>query len=635
MSYIFRPPVSKKELNIYLETYTGVKFSENIVDPESTYSQLDAIWEVYETMLTNKKGPKNFVAVVSRNGCKTLMGSILAFLSLVIFRRNVVIMSATKAQSEAMINYMDQHFRKSKEISKYCKTDNRTSKEVMDLPPNTYTKTINYAKCVVVAATMKGANSQRASLLLLDELDLVDPKIIAEVSGVLDPTRDEHSFQPVTVALSSRKAAKGPIQTAIDKSSEQPELWNLLKWSVTDLLEPCAYKEENNKEEGKPALISQEDLSIKYDTTLEDISEIERENWKQRTYYSKCKECKNGRGFLMCQGLTMNAIDNDSKARRSLDFLLNVATAVDDVSVLVAQYLNWKPENKGAVFRSFNHIKHTGTLEQIYRWAMSLHDGLKVPKDVNWYFLANTLQKNGFYLVAGIDYGYLPDPATLVILAHNPDNRKTVVLKTMYRNEFSNQDWSNFCIAYCKKHGLKIDLFAPDHADGAAKSYFSRHGLPVTPKKPAKIITGVSQIRGLLLHPVTQTVSFKILHHDDKDYTRYIKEISTWLHAQNSITKEWDQEKFEKGNDHGIDATRYALDTFNKECDRGHVEIDSSPEEDMSDLKDYINDLEKTGNVTHEQQTTMLHKALEQQHGVVIDTEEDDDEGDNECFFMF
>jgi len=634
MSLIFRPPKTKRKLNIYIETFTGVKFSENKVDPESTFSQLDALWEVYETMLTNKKGPKNFVAVVSRNGCKTLMGSILAFLGLVIFRRNVVIMSATKAQSEAMINYMDQHFRKSKEISKYCKTDNRTSKEVMNLPTNSYTKTVDYAKCVVVAATPKGANSQRASLLLLDELDLVEPKIIAEVAGVLDPTRDEHSFEPITVALSSRKAAKGPIQTAINKSSTQPDLWSLLKWSVTDLLEPCPYQAEHLKETPKPALVSSETLAVQYDKKLEDISEIERENYKPRMYYSNCKTCKNGRGYLLCQGLTVNAIPKDSKARRSLDFLLGVATTVDDIGVLAAQYLNWKPENKGSVFRSFNHIKHTGNIETLYKWAMDLRDGLKPPSGLQWNTFANILQKNGFYLLAGIDFGYSPDPAALVILAHHPDNLKTVVLKSVYKNEFSNQDWSNYCISYCKSYGIKIDLFAPDHADGAATSYFSRHGLPVTRKKPPKILTGVSQIRGLLLHPITQTVNFKILQHEDKDYARYIQEISTWQHAQNKITNDFDQDRFEKGNDHALDATRYALDRFNRSGSTTEFESEVHTEED--NIRDHIAELEKKGNVTHEQQTQIIHHALEQQHGVQINDDEDEDEdGDNSCFFLF
>ena len=96
---IFQPPQTKKALHQYLVTYLNVDLSDNIVDPESETSPMESVWLVYRSMLTGE-APHSFVACATRNGGKTLIGSVLTFLGMVLFRRKVVIMAAVKFMFE-------------------------------------------------------------------------------------------------------------------------------------------------------------------------------------------------------------------------------------------------------------------------------------------------------------------------------------------------------------------------------------------------------------------------------------------------------------------------------------------------------------------------------------------------------
>jgi hypothetical protein len=77
--------------------------------------------------------------------------------------------------------------------------------------------------------------------------------------------------------------------------------------------------------------------------------------------------------------------------------------------------------------------------------------------------------------------------------------------------------------------------------------------------KPARIETGVSQLRGLLWNPVTQESHFAILDDGDANGNRKLAEAMTyWTHKRTPIG--WDFEKFEDdGNCDYIDPLRYAM----------------------------------------------------------------------------
>lgn len=629
MSLLFQPPQTKNELNQYLDTYLGgtgeLRLSDNLVDPESTTSPLEACWSIYQAMLTNK-GPKSYVACCSRNCGKTLLGSIVAMLGMIIFRRQVVVMSATKAQSEQMIAYLESHLRSSPELLQCFKSDSKMEKKLIELPPNSYTKSNRNTHCVVVAATRQGANSRRAQLLLLDEVDLVHPSIIAEVAGVIDPTRDEHRFQPITLYLSSRKAPDGPLQTAIDKTEKRPDKWKLLKWSVTDLLLPCPHKEELIKEMPKPALISNDTLEIKWDTTIEDIEESERDKWYQRTYYDKCKGCQGGYAWTFCQGLTVKSKESDSPARRDLEFVDQVFDVVSDVPVLIAQYLNWKPETRGSVFRMLDVSKHTGTVEDVYKWALNLPQDVPTPKNLTWDQLARTLKKSGWYLSVGIDYGYHPDPSVMVLAAINPTNGKTAIIHTLYRNFFGAKDFSEMVYKYLKEYSVTPSIVCPDYGtDPAARGYF--HELNTTEQKPPRIEPGVSQIRGLLLNPIRDEHFFMIVQ-DTIFFPKYLSEMMGWRHARNIATGEWIQDKYEDKNNHGPDATRYALDPF-KDI-KPQPSIVYADNNSQTNFSSKLSEMEDKGKVDQKDVVDMIHNALENKYGINSFneiSEEDEDDG--------
>lgn len=633
-SLIWSPPQSKRELDLYLRAFINVELTDNIVDFDSTTSPLEAVWIVYRAMLTNE-GDKEFIACAARNSGKTLIGSVISFLGMILFRRNIVIMSATKAQSGQMISYLDSHFRKMPDLEKHFISDSILTKELVELPKNSYTSRNGECKCVIVAATLKGANSKRGNLLILDEVDQVKQAVLDEVTGVIDPTRDEHRFDPITIALSSRKVPDGPLQERIDRSNKGNEGCKLLKWSFADVLDVCPYKKENEQYPTSTALISQEDLSIRWDTELGSINEQEQNDWLPRTQYHKCKDCHNGKIYKLCQGFSMNAIEGEqSLMRRRHSFGMQILSQIKDPAIIIAQYNNWKPETRGSVFRMFKEEVHTKTLIEAYKWAMEVPRGVMTPDITSWSQLAKILKQAGWTITVGIDYGWSPDPAVAVFIAYDTRTDRAVVLNTLYKNYSSNHEWSILVMDYAKENNVYVDIYAPDTADGAALSYFAKRGKTAV-KKPMRIENGVSQTRGLLSSTIRGTSM--IIVKDNNFYYRFISEITGWRHKKNVATGEWKTNEFEDSNNHGPDALRYGLNPFIKNDTisnkKQNVFMTGCPDKGSFAMR--IDKMSNKIGVTQEDYESIMEEVIYQQSGNHISLAKDDEEDEESgCLFL-
>jgi hypothetical protein len=96
-------------------------------------------------------------------------------------------------------------------------------------------------------------------------------------------------------------------------------------------------------------------------------------------------------------------------------------------------------------------------------------------------------------------------------------------------------------------------------ADAAAPTYFYKYQLPARDTKPARIETGVSQVRSLLWNVATQEVNFCIL--DDRLSVDMIDEFQKWTHER--TPSGYNFERYDKDHfNHSQDALRYALDPF-------------------------------------------------------------------------
>jgi len=541
----FTPCKSREELDQFIKTFLKITLPSKFVDPDSTSCLLDSIWSVYRCFLTNE-APFYHVVAVNRNGGKTLMSAILAFLSSIHFRRNTVLMGAILSQSKAGLKYFKK-FCRLPMVRKYAKSYNKQEIEFEGLPANSFTKKDD-CKVVITPATMEGANSLRSNFLILDELDLTPEEILSEVSATIDPT--ENGFLPVILALSSRKSPNGPIQKKIDDAEMNPTQTKLHKWSLADLLIRCPkVKTPHNKYSA---------LNLDTMVTMWDVNPIEVDTSIHKVYMhsTTCETCQ---AWLGCRGLSVSQNDiKSSQLMRHPDFAEIFIQAIKDPAKIGSQVCNFKPENAVIVFKSFSPLKHvTNDPNKILDFCNIRHISQKIEKVVD---LARILRANGFTIHIGGDYGNFPDPAVYSIVAYNMKTDTCIILGSKFRNGYDNISWSRVMVKENKK--FNPALYCPDHADSNAKSYFKKQQAPCYPKKPSKIETGVSFLRMLLFAPDTQEQKIMFFKSNDyPDMELMFEEFKNYKHKVTPLGEVDGKTYVDKFN-HSLDSLRYALHPF-------------------------------------------------------------------------
>jgi len=504
----------------------------------------------------------------------TLCSAILHFYGMLHFRRDCCQLAATKTQSQACIKYLDK-FLMIPEVVDYADINNKEEKILNNLPPNSFTDKKD-CKIVVMVATLKGTNSARGSLMISDEIDLLDPDIMSEAANVADPTMKE-GFDPVSVYLSSRKFSGGPLQSLID-DAENPEVKGirLHKWSLGDFMQKCPTALHQPEKPKIPALIHRDTLEIIWGEAAAELEN--KSNYIEVLAYHGCRTCG---AFVACQARATKQTGT-SPSLRTANFVAGRLRDVKDTKKIISQILNWKPESSGLVFPMFSPHLHVKESKAAYRWITRGEDfnPMNLTEEAYEKCLASenpddkklvtpskrdlykVLKERGWKIHWGIDWGYT-DPAALVIVAYSRKEQRAFVLHSELKTGYSNQDWALYCVNTYGK-AFAPDLICPDMADAAAPTYFAKHYLPTRDVKPARIETGVSQVRSLLWNVATQEVNFCIL--DDRLSVDMIEEFQKWTHERTQTG--YNFEKYDKDHfNHAQDSLRYGLDPFVSESE--------------------------------------------------------------------
>lgn len=575
--YLFNICESKEELQAFIKAFLKVDVPNYTVDPISNSNPMQFIWEVYRTMATNK-GPKSHVVAASRNSMKTLNSAIVHFLGMVHFRRNSVHMAAIKQQSRKCIKYLKK-FLKIPELAEYFETNTTFEFGLNNLPPTSYTDKID-AEIVVIAGTMDGSNSQRGNLCIFDELDLVDKEILAEAAMIGDP--DVNQFDPIYISLSSRKTNSGPIQDKIDQAEkeENKEFIRLHKWNVVDFLKHCP--ESTHGPHNQEVYISDATLQVIWKQEGQEVDQSVKDNFRQILAYEGCKTCP---VFIVCQAKAPNQ-KSTSKGLRTISYVGDLLRETNSVPKIKAQLLNQEPESEGLVFGLISKDVHLvkplilfkkmfGVDWEIYAVVNKIDR--KTPSKIDIYRAA---EKFKWKCHIGVDWGY-KDPAVSATVLYHPNTKMTVILDVKHSSveqKYANNQWAKYIIDNVANKFVP-DLICPDMADAGSATYFTPDGFQVYPKKPARIETGISQVRSLIWDPTTQQANFFIADYDDEstwafDCMRKYKHPSTPSGGFN-------MEKFDDPeHDHFPDAVRYALEPFRARSEASIISRQEKPATD-------------------------------------------------------
>ncbi len=522
LKLLFEPCETEEELRNHLKAFLKIELPDCIVDEDSTISPFGFLWQVYHSMFTNE-GPMSHVVAASRNSAKTLNSAILHFYALIHARRDILHVAATYDQSVSCINYLNK-FLKIPELASFSSTDNARLKSLSNLPPNSFTNRTEAVMRIAIA-NLKGSNSQRCSLLILDELDLVPMQIVSEVMGTTNPTPE--GFEPITICLSSRKTNDGAVQLMMNDAANPENGIKLHKWSIADWMKKCP--EETHKPElpRKKALLNLDTLQVIWDETHQAAINLEMQTqYKEINAYAGCETCP---AFVACQARAPKQTSN-SKMLRTIRFVGNTLRRVRDAGIIISQYLNLKPETTGIIFKTFSRSKHLKDSIEFYKYVTGRAFNPQNLSDEEYKTCLNSkkyidrqritpskediyyaLRISGWEISYGIDFGYSPAPAVCVVGAYHRRKQKACVFHVEYANGYDNRAWAEY-VATNIWPKFPGEFVAPDLEDPASPSYLSKYKIPCINTKPHRIETGVSQLRGFLWNVAAQESQFAILN---------------------------------------------------------------------------------------------------------------------------
>lgn len=579
LEWLMEPCQSPEELDEFIAHFFKIRFPWHYIDPLSTSSPLLCVWSIYNVLLTGIGNHRHVIAA-SRNSGKTVIAAIIQILSLLHFRRSGVHIASILSQSSAMIQYFDKFVNKIQELAPYKSTDNVKLKQFMGLPANSYTDKDN-ASLLVVTANKKGANSSRANLITYDEVDLTPQEILAEAAFIADPTLDGNKRDPVFIYLSSRKSNSGPIQELITEA-ETPgsEDITLHKWSITDMLETCPPEIHKPELGASKAYLNSETLAVIWgeDAFKTMVPEASQSLYFERVVYEGCKTCP---AFIACQGLSVKQ-KGSSGMLRTRKFVSGMLRAIKDTAAIIAQYLNLKPETTGLVFKTFSHYQHVKAPIEFYEWTIGSRFNPMNYSEEEWNRIYEegdivelmsitptkedcyyAMISGGWTITFGIDWGYNPDPAFVVVIGWHKKTGRLAVLHCDFELNHSNHVWAKY-VCETVYPRFPASFVAPDMADPASPTYFVKHKVRSLDSKPSRIETGVSFLRGLLWNPVTASSNFALFDDSQgEDKNKVISEaFSHWTHAKDALGR-FKMDKFSDDQyTHPLDCIRYATAPF-------------------------------------------------------------------------
>lgn len=507
---LFAPLNSAEEMRDWIMTFLNMDMPIGSVDPESTSSPLDCIWEVYETLKLNQGDTKpGYIMLSCRAGYKTVSVAVLEIMLVLHFGLTIAHMAAIESQSQVCLQYIESYFFKIQpllEVAGWIRSSANKRTMAFTMPNGD----ISFVK--VIIATPQGANSLHTNVLVLDELDLADEKAVEESKFVPVYAKGIH---PVKIVLSTRKFAFGLMTKEIDRAPETG--YKILRWNVLDVTEYCD-PSRHKPDLPKVDRYVQKNLPLKQ-VSPEDFNQLsdgEKNNFDLlKDVHGGCATCPL---LPVCKMRlsTRSPLDKGGFFKPISSTIQQFRDSEPDIAE--AQLLCWKPGSEGLVYPRFNSSlgENVISIQDAYEALMG-KTTFNIPENI----LIKSLQDAGVRFSAGVDWGYDHD-FVIVIVARLPNGEIWVVdcyaspglefseqleIAKGFRDKYDVDKWyadtaAPANIKSFRKNGMKCIQFKKDVLGGIealrskiTDAFGKRFFKIVKTDSTKKVITAVSQHR--------------------------------------------------------------------------------------------------------------------------------------------
>lgn len=388
---LFTPCATREELRAWVYLHLELDLPGVIVDQKSinpsTTSPLDMLWLMYARLMYPRGGeddPAEMLFYASREGGKTLIVSVFEVLGMIHVGTNVVHLAALKEQAYDAQKYL-KAFMSKPDLQGMVVGDaiERTTlffyrrrdaagvplylkewKALSEAERGEYVLTTRVAD--IVAATVRATNGKHVGITVLDEVDIIqDKRIIGEARNIPSPIRHEDGTftDPLTVYISTRKTAFGPVQRAID---EAPETGLVVHhFNILDVTERCPTTRHRPDLPRLQVYRSEETLRTVDPSTWESFDPKTKSRYVQDEAYTGCMT--NCKIFAACKGQlsTRPEVGLDSYLVKPLSHVVKklVGQGIDYVK---SQLLCYNPSSTGLIYGHLFLPEHFLTPAQVY-----------------------------------------------------------------------------------------------------------------------------------------------------------------------------------------------------------------------------------------------------------------------------
>lgn len=530
--FLFQPLESKEDLHAWIKVYLGLDIPDCIVDPASTSSPMDSIWEIYDRCRRNVDDDfDTILSYAARMSFKTLGASILEVLMLFHLERSVAHMAAIEGQAKKSQQYVKKflsrpHLRdfvvgsNKREVSVVRYQNKRTGTilspdEWAALPTlaerDQYDERSNYI--VIVICTMAGANSEHVPFMVVDEVDVVaNPAAYEEAKAIPDTFEGK---LPVTLLTSTRKFSYGLVQDEINRSHDTG--LQVRHWNIIDVTERCPRSRHAPDQLDVPVENLTKIPIYRSDETLRALDEREYNSLapdQQQKYvvdqgYKGCLD--NCKLFAVCQGRLATKQTSRSPLLKKISQTQKQFRRFSP-QMAKAQLLCWKPSTEGLIYPRLDRGVHMLSAAQIAEkitgdrytetnpkmTKKELVDFLKT-RDVQWY--------------AGMDFGYA-HPFAVVIGVR--DGSRMFIIDAFSRTEFELGQKLDLCDKRLREYEAQV--FA-DVAYPSDIGTFKKNGYRMKEwsKLKGSVESGIEVVRLKLWPAVGEPELYFIAEDEDVD----------------------------------------------------------------------------------------------------------------------
>ena len=542
LTKLMTPITSKEHFQAWCYKFLGFTLPDCKVTRYADSTPLDFAYEVYRAMMDGKA--LNIIGLSGRDTAKTVSLSVIDLLGLLHDQRDAIHIGMIRAQAQRAREYLEAYILKqpllkaavSKQNTKEIRLkigEEEVGLELISLDPK----------------QVQGAHK---ALVSFDELaSSVDPvklKAYKDASGI--PGSSKKGKPAVIVKITSRQT--GSSIPEIELKNAHKSGLQVRKWTTIDCMRKCP--EERCGTTSVPVYIN---LIKGLSYTEDEFSKLsinDREGF-DRTDDTKegCLKCPL---LQYCQGRAQYQT-SDSVLLRSIDDVIHKVNNSGSHEWVLAQLMSLQPSAEGLVYPEFNPLVHIPTWEELWKKLT----GEEANRPVDKISFIKELRRRNATFIAGVDWGYT-HPATCVVLAID-DRDQVFIIDAIGMVRKDDPEWVEIIKDQIQSK-YNIQMYLPDSENPSGISLLRKADLPVAEidKGPGSVKAGINIVKGLLKVPGTNNRSRLFVSPDIKssvsgvpglieEFGLYSKEID----AAGTVL----DEKIRKGDDHFMDALRYAL----------------------------------------------------------------------------